>query len=47
MTKSRLPTSNEIAELVAFLPRLYAEGFEPVECWMGGGQDENGVYTLP
>ena len=47
MTKSRLPTSNEIAELVAFLPRLYAEGFEPVDCWMGGGQDANGVFSLP
>jgi len=47
MTKSRLPTSDEIAELVAFLPRLYAEGFEPVDCRMGGGQDANGVFSLP
>lgn len=45
--KTRLPTSKEIAELVGFLPRLYAEGFVPIERWYGGEKDENGVFTLP
>lgn len=28
-----LPTSAEIDELLAFLPRLFKEGFKPVEDW--------------
>lgn len=28
---TRLPTPDEIDELTAFLPRLYAEGFSPLE----------------
>jgi hypothetical protein len=34
-------------ELVAYLPRLYAEGFEPVIQWHGGKQYEDGLYRLP
>jgi Family of unknown function (DUF6508) len=34
-------------ELVAFLPRLYAEGFNPVIRWNGGNQDQDGLYHLP
>lgn len=45
--KSQLPTSREIAELIAFLPRLYANGFAPTIRWHGGTKDERGVYTLP
>jgi hypothetical protein len=44
--KMRAPTSEEIEELVAFLPKLYAEGFEPVKYTMGG-RNPNGVVVLP
>ena len=46
MKKSRLPTLQEIEELTAFLPRLYAKGFSPVIKWEGGKQ-EDGSFTLP
>lgn len=45
--KTRLPTDDEIAELVAFLPRLYGDGVVTVEQWGGGTQDQEGVLTLP
>jgi hypothetical protein len=45
--KSRLPTLHEIDELIAFLPRLYAEGFSPVKCWDGGTARLDGVVTMP
>jgi len=45
--KTRLPTSQEIEELVAFLPRLYAEGFKPVKRWKGGTKGKDGVITMP
>jgi hypothetical protein len=41
------PTSKEIEELVSFLPRLYEEGFSPIEKWGGGTKDEEGVITMP
>ncbi len=41
------PTRAQIEELVAYLPRLYAEGFEPVLRWHGGKPDAKGVWTLP
>ena len=47
---TRLPTAQETAELVAFLPRLYAEGFVPTERWGGGTmevQGEDRVLTWP
>lgn len=47
MAASRLPTPDEIAELVAFLPRICAEGFKPVARWHGGVSDEDGVLTFP
>lgn len=47
MNKSRLPTLQEIEALTAFLPRLYAEGFSPVESWNGGEKRKAGSYTLP
>jgi hypothetical protein len=43
----RLPTCKEMQDLVAFLPRLYAEGFEPVVQWHGGKQGEDGIFRLP
>ena len=47
MNQTRLPALKEIEELVAFLPKLYAEGFNPVRRWGGGEQDKNGVSTIP
>ncbi len=45
--RTRVPTPEEIAELVAFLPRLYAEGFQPIKAWHGGTKDAQGALTLP
>ena len=45
--KTRTPTSQEIEELVSFLPRLYANGFTPIKKWSGGTKDQNGVFTVP
>ena len=47
MTETRQPTAKDIQELIAFLPRLYADGFEPVAGWIGGGKDKDDIYTLP
>lgn len=44
--QTRLPTAQEIDELIAFLPRLYRDGFAPVKQWHGGKR-ENGVISLP
>jgi hypothetical protein len=44
--KTRAPTLLEIEELVAFLPRLYAEGFTPV-VWRGGEKIEEGGAGTP
>lgn len=44
---TRQPTAEGIRELVAFLPRLYAEGFEPIIGYYGGVHNEDGVYVLP
>ena len=46
MNKSCLPTLEEIETLTSYLPRLYAEGFSPVESW-GGGKMKDGSMTLP
>ena len=43
---TRLPTTQEIDELIAFLPRLYRDGFAPVKQWRGG-EREDGVISLP
>jgi hypothetical protein len=45
--ETRLPTYQDMQELAAFLPRLYAEGFESVIQWRGGKQGEDGLYRLP
>jgi Family of unknown function (DUF6508) len=45
--KTRLPTRQEMQELVAFLPRLYSEGFKPVIKWNGGDQGKDGFIRLP
>lgn len=46
MQKTPLPTVQEIEQLTAFLPRLYAQGFSPVRSW-GGGPMEDGTLSLP
>lgn len=46
MKQTRLPTRQEIEELTAFLPKLYADGFSPVESW-GGGKQQDGSIQLP
>lgn len=45
--RTRVPNPEEIAELVAFLPRLYAEGFQPIKAWHGGTRNAQGALTLP
>ena len=47
MKNSRLPTLQEIEELTAFLPRLYSEGFSPIESWGGGQKQKDGSISLP
>lgn len=41
------PTPLEIDELVAFLPRLTADGFFPVREWGGGEKTDNGGFVMP
>src|SRR5680860_1346018 len=45
--KTRLPTPREINELVAFLPRLYAEEPTPIKSWGAGTKAQDGVFTMP
>ena len=42
-----MPTYQEMQELVAFLPRLYSDGFKPVIKWNGGDQGKDGIFRLP
>jgi hypothetical protein len=43
----RAPTPEEIEALTAFLPRLYAEGFQPVTNWSAFEKGSDGAYRLP
>ncbi len=43
---SRNPTKREIAELVSYLPILYADGFEPVVDMSGCPTGEDGVTAM-
>jgi hypothetical protein len=47
MKKTSLPTLHEIEELTAFLPRLYAEGFSPIDSWSGGEMLKDGSFSMP
>jgi hypothetical protein len=40
------PTLQDMEALIAFLPRLYADGFSPVKNW-NGGRNKDGTYSLP
>ena len=44
--KTRLPTNRDIDALTAFLPRLYAEGFSPIDRWLGTETEEDGMIRL-
>lgn len=46
MKTNPLPTLQDIEELTAFLPRLYADGFSPVIRWEGEKQKDDS-FTLP
>lgn len=46
MNQTPLPTVQDIEELTAFLPRLYAEGFSPVLRWEGGEKLKDGSYSM-
>ena len=41
------PTLQDIEELTAYLPRLYAEGFSPTDSWSGGEKLKDGSYFMP
>ena len=47
MKKNPLPTFQDIEELTAFLPRLYAEGFSPIDNWGGGEKHQDGSLSMP
>ena len=47
MKQNRLPILQEIEDLTAFLPRLYAEGFSPVVSWGGGEKQKDGSISVP
>lgn len=46
MKETPLPTVQDIEELTAFLPRLYAEGFSPILRWDGGEKLKDGSYSM-
>jgi len=46
MNNSRKPTINEIDQLTAYLPILYADGFNPVKVWHGSRQ-KDGTIQMP
>ena len=45
--KTPPPTAAEFERLLAFLPRLSAEGFAPIRRWGGGEKNANGAYVMP
>jgi Family of unknown function (DUF6508) len=47
MKNTHLPTLDEMETLTAYLPRLYAEGFSPVDHWYASEKLKDGSFTLP
>jgi uncharacterized protein DUF6508 len=47
MKRNQLPTLQEIETLTAFLPRLYSEGFAPIQNWSGGEKQKDGSISFP
>lgn len=46
MKKTRPPALDEMESLIAYLPRLYAEGFVPIASWSGGEKQKDGSFTI-
>lgn len=46
MTELRQPAVKDIQNLLAFLPKLYADGFKPITRW-AGGRNKDGTYSWP
>jgi hypothetical protein len=46
MTNNELPALEDIQELTAYLPRLYAEDFSPIVKWEGGEKRKDGSYSM-
>lgn len=47
VNRTPLPAWEDIEELIAYLPRLYAEGFQPILRWDGGEKTKEGFLTMP
>lgn len=47
MNETELPNLEQIEALIAFLPRLYADGFSPIESWRGAEKHGDGSFTVP
>jgi hypothetical protein len=47
MTDTAYPTRKDILKLTAFLPELYAPGFQPVLHWHGGTSNAKGYIQMP
>lgn len=47
MNQTPLPTLQDIEELTAYLPRLYAEAFSPILKWEGGEKLKDGSFSMP
>jgi hypothetical protein len=45
--ETELPTIQDIKELTDFLPKLYSEGFSPIDKWIGGNKDKDGKFVFP
>ena len=45
--KHKPPTRRELDELIAFLPRLAADGFAAVREWGGDEKRADGAYVMP
>jgi uncharacterized protein DUF6508 len=46
MKKNSQPTLQDLEELTAFLPRLYAQGFSPIDSWGGGEKHKDGSFSM-
>ena len=45
--KTRLPTKQEIKQLISYIPKLCAKDFKPIIKWQGGEPDKNGARHFP
>ena len=47
MSRTPQPTARDVQELLAYLPKLYGEGFTPITSWGGGEKEEDGAIVMP